>query len=123
MNVGGMLFHTLFNVLFRTRLTDPTTMYKVFRTDCLEGLSLNCERFDFDFELLGKLVRRGFRPLEVPVSYQSRDFSEGKKIRIVRDPLTWVGAILACRFTPLLRADERPVRAKSPPPAHRHGTS
>ncbi len=123
MNLGGILFHALFNLLFRTRLTDPTTMYKVFRADCLDGLSFSRERFDFDFELLGKLVRRGFRPLEVPVSYQSRDFSEGKKIRILRDPLTWLSAILACRFTPLRRPDDQPVRAKSPPPAHRHGTS
>lgn len=65
MNVGGMLFHALFNVLFGTRLTDPTTMYKVFRADCLNELTLTCDRFDFDFELLGKLIRSGFRPLEV----------------------------------------------------------
>jgi glycosyltransferase involved in cell wall biosynthesis len=122
MNIGGMLFHTLFNVLFGTRLTDPTTMYKVFRADCLDGLTLSCDRFDFDFELLGKLLRSGFRPLEIPVSYQSRGFDEGKKIRILRDPLTWVAAIFACRFAIMPAARTAP-RAKSPRPAHRHGTS
>lgn len=98
MNAGGVLFRGLFNLLFSVRLTDPTTMYKVFRADCLEGLSFNCDRFDFDFELLGKLIRAGYAPLEVPVSYRSRGFEEGKKIRILRDPVTWVVAILRCRF-------------------------
>jgi len=73
----------------------------VFRSDCLDGLNFTANRFDFDFELLGKLIRRGFRPVEVAVSYQSRGFDEGKKIRVFRDPLTWVFAILKCRFTAL----------------------
>lgn len=98
MNFGGMVFHGLFNALFASRLTDPTTMYKVFRTQCLRGLSFSCDRFDFDFELLGKLIRAGFMPLEVPVSYKSRGFDDGKKIRIFRDPLNWIFAIIKCRF-------------------------
>jgi glycosyltransferase involved in cell wall biosynthesis len=99
MNLGDLLFRALFNALFSSRLTDPTSMYKVFRSECLDGLSFTCNRFDFDFELLGKLIRAGFSPLEVPVSYRSRGFDEGKKIRIFRDPITWVFAILKCRFT------------------------
>ena len=101
MNLGGLAFHAFFNMLFGTRLTDPTTMYKVFRASCLTGLSFECNRFDFDFELLGKLVRAGFVPWEVPVSYTSRGFEEGKKIRVLRDPLTWVSAIVRCRFSTL----------------------
>src|SRR5579863_3243290 len=97
MNVGGLLFRALFNALFSTRLTDPTSMYKVFRADCLAGLSFTCNRFDFDYELLARLIRAGFRPLEVPVSYESRGFDQGKKIRIFRDPPTWVLAMLKCR--------------------------
>ena len=101
MNLGGLLFHALFNVVFSSRLSDPTSMYKVFRADCLDGLSFSCNRFDFDFELLGKLMRAGFEPLEVPVTYRSRGFNEGKKIRILRDPFTWIAAILKCRFARL----------------------
>jgi glycosyltransferase involved in cell wall biosynthesis len=122
MNAGGMLFHGLFNLLFGTHLTDPTTMYKVFRADCLNGLIFTCDRFDFDFELTGKLIRAGFMPLEVPVSYNSRGFDAGKKIRIVRDPITWIAAILACRFACMPSAASR-ATAKSRPPVHRHGTS
>jgi glycosyltransferase involved in cell wall biosynthesis len=109
MNLGGILFHGFFNALYSTRLTDPTSMYKVFRADCLDGLNFTCDRFDFDFELLGKLIRAGFTPLEVPVSYKSRGFDEGKKIRICRDPGTWVLAIVKCRFTPVTAAKQRPA--------------
>jgi glycosyltransferase involved in cell wall biosynthesis len=101
MNLGGVLFHAFFNVVFSTHITDPTSMYKVFRADCLAGLSFSCNRFDFDFELLGKLLRAGFTPFEVPVNYKSRGFDEGKKIRMLRDPLTWVAAILKTRFCSL----------------------
>ena len=131
MNVGGRLFHGFFNLMFASRLTDPTTMYKVLRADCLEGLSLTCDRFDFDFELLGKLLRSGFVPLEVPVSYKSRGFEAGKKIRFWRDPMTWLVAIIATRIGSMpvaKRIGSIPpakscTKAKSRQPAHRHGTS
>jgi glycosyltransferase involved in cell wall biosynthesis len=120
MNLGGMLFHGLFNALYSTRLTDPTSMYKVFRADCLNGLSFTCDRFDFDFELLGKLIRAGYTPLEVPVSYKSRGFDEGKKIRIFMDPCTWVVAIVKSRFTPMAKTKElRASAAYSEKPATR----
>ncbi len=115
MNVGGMLFHTLFNIVFASRLTDPTSMYKVFRADCLQGLQLTCNRFDFDYELLGKLMRAGFPPLEVPVSYRSRGFDAGKKIRVLRDPPGWVWAIFKARFAR--------IKAQTPRAAHRRETS
>ncbi|HEY6824089.1 MAG TPA: glycosyltransferase family 2 protein, partial [Steroidobacteraceae bacterium] len=107
MNAGGVVFRVLFNLLFSVRLTDPTTMYKVFRASCLEGISFTCNGFDFDFELLGKLIRAGYVPLEVPISYKSRGFDEGKKIRILRDPVAWLLAILRCRFSSTGRARRR----------------
>ena len=110
MNFGGILFHAFFNLVFSTRLTDPTSMFKVFRSECLNGLNFTSDRFDFDFELLGKLIRAGFRPLEVPVSYKSRGFDEGKKIRIFRDPPTWVLAILKSRFATLGAAKRRSLQ-------------
>jgi hypothetical protein len=98
MNLFGLFLHTLFNTLYGTRLTDPTTMYKVFRADCIRGMHFTCNRFDFDWELMGNLVQAGFVPLEVPVSYEARGFGDGKKIRPFRDPPTWIAAILKNRF-------------------------
>ena len=97
-NLGHWLFTTLINVLFFQRLRDPFTMFKVFRRDCLYALEFECNRFDFDFELLIKLIRKGFHPIELPVNYRSRSFKEGKKVRMFRDPLTWLGAIAWLRF-------------------------
>jgi glycosyltransferase involved in cell wall biosynthesis len=101
LNLGGVFFHGIFNLLYGQSLTDPTTMYKVFRRRCVEKLHFEAERFDFDFELVAKLIRAGFIPFEVPVSYNSRGFEEGKKIRVFRDPFTWLRAIIKFRFSPL----------------------
>ena len=97
MNSGHIFLTELFNLLYRQKLEDPWTMYKVFRRDCLHRVLLECNRFDFDVELVAKLVRRGFSPLEIPVHYHSRSFAEGKKIRVFRDPLTWIWACLKYR--------------------------
>ena len=101
MNLGHVLFTALFNVTYGTRLRDPFTMFKVFRRDCLYGLTFEANRFDFDWELVGKLVRAGYRPLEIPVNYRSRSFTEGKKVSLFRDPLTWIRACFKYRFEPL----------------------
>ncbi len=113
MNLGGIFFHGFFNLMFRQHLTDPTTMYKVFRRSSLQDFDLVCNRFDFDFELLGKLIRAGCSPLEVPISYVSRDFSEGKKVNVWRDPWTWVIAIVRARFSPM-RAPRARTQAREP---------
>jgi glycosyltransferase involved in cell wall biosynthesis/SAM-dependent methyltransferase len=96
-NVGHWFFTTLVNVLFWQRLRDPFTMYKVFRRDCLYGLEFKCNRFDFDYELLVKLVRKGYRPTELPVNYRSRSYTEGKKVRMIRDPISWLIALARLR--------------------------
>ena len=101
LNLAHWTFALMINASLGIWLTDPFTMYKVFRRDCIAGLRLECNRFDFDWELLIKLVRRGYVPVEIPVSYHSRSFSEGKKVSMFRDPLTWMVALAKYRFQPL----------------------
>ncbi len=98
MNVGSFIFRAMFNLVYRQRLRDPFTMAKVFRRDCVAGMKLECNRFDFDWELLAKLLRAGCTPVEVPIYYRSRSFEEGKKILIFRDSLTWIVACFRYRF-------------------------
>ena len=105
-NLGHVIFLTLFNVIYRQRLRDPFSMFKVFRRDCLYGLTFECNRFDFDFEIVIKLLRKGYRPLELPVNYRARSPSEGKKVSMLRDPWTWLRALLRFRWGPL-RAPSR----------------
>ena len=98
LNFGHWCFTLLINVLYGLRLKDPFTMYKVFRADCLDGINFECNRFDFDCELLIKLVKNGYRPIEIPVNYRSRSFKEGKKVQAFRDPWTWLWAIVKFRL-------------------------
>jgi glycosyltransferase involved in cell wall biosynthesis len=98
MNFGHLFFTWLFNVVYGQRLRDPFTMYKVFRRECLSGLTFESNRFDFDWELVGKLVLAGYVPLEIPVNYTSRSFKEGKKVSLWRDPFTYVRACFKYRI-------------------------
>jgi hypothetical protein len=103
LNLGHWFFTFLINTMFGQRLRDPFTMFKVFRRECLHGLRFECDRFDFDFELLIKLLRKGYRPIEIPVNYVSRAFTEGKKVSMVHDPPTWLRALVKYRFSRLDR--------------------
>lgn len=98
LNAAHWAFTALFDLTYGVKIRDPFTMFKVFRTECIEGLTFVSDRFDFDWELMGKLVRRGYRPVEVPITYKARGFHEGKKVRLFADPPTWLKACWRFRF-------------------------
>lgn len=98
MNLAHKFFTGLINVTFFVKLTDPFTMYKIFRSEVFSGVKLVSNRFDFDWELVCKSIRLGCVPTEIPVFYKSRSFSEGKKVRFLKDPMTWVVALVKFRF-------------------------
>jgi glycosyltransferase involved in cell wall biosynthesis len=95
--LGNAALTTLTNVLFRGRLTDMETAYKVFRRQVLDGIRLRCVGFDFEPELTAKLLRNGHRIMEVPIGYHPRRVDEGKKIRWT-DGVDAVFTLLKCRF-------------------------
>ena len=68
------------NVLANVHLTDMETCYKMIRASIFRELALECNRFGIEPELTAKLARRRCRIYEVPISYQARRVSEGKKI-------------------------------------------
>lgn len=98
LNFGHLFFTWLINILYGKRMSDPFTMYKLFWRDCLDELEFECNRFDLDHELVIKLIRKGYDPLEIPVNYKSRSFKEGKKVRMFRDPLRWLWVDIKYRF-------------------------
>jgi hypothetical protein len=89
LNVAQVGFAMTFNLLYQQRTSDVNTMFKVFRRSCLDTVQLASDGFELDIELVCKLVLAGYAPLEVPVNYVARDFSQGKKIRFWRD--AWPG--------------------------------
>jgi hypothetical protein len=98
LNLGQYVFAATFNALYQKRITDVNTMFKVFRSECLQGLDLESDGFDLDIELACKLVMNGNAPLEVPVNYVARGFEEGKKISFTRDAVPSYAALWRYRF-------------------------
>jgi glycosyltransferase involved in cell wall biosynthesis len=80
--VANKLLTLATNILFNTILTDMETGYKVFRREVIEGLQLRANRFDFEPEFTAKILKRHYRIFEVPISFNPRDYSEGKKIKM-----------------------------------------
>jgi glycosyltransferase involved in cell wall biosynthesis len=77
--LGNKFLTLLTNVLFNTILSDMETCYKVFRADVIKGVPLRSRGFDFEPEITAKVLKRGHRIFEVPVSYYGREYHEGKK--------------------------------------------
>lgn len=87
----------LTNVLFGARLTDMETCYKMVKTDVIRSLDIRAHRFEFEPEVTAKLLRKGYKIHEVPISYRGRGYDEGKKIGW-RDGVEAVCAIFKFRF-------------------------
>src|SRR6266545_200720 len=85
--LGNRGLTLLFNLIFRQRLTDMETCYKLFRTSLLRRLGIDNDRFEIDPELTAKVIRAGYTIYELPVSYSGRPYVAGKKIK-PRDALT-----------------------------------
>jgi glycosyltransferase involved in cell wall biosynthesis len=79
--LGGVLVTWVANVLYRLRLTDEPTCYKLVARDLLLRMELASERFEFCPEVTAKAARLGERIVEVPILYRPRHLAEGKKIR------------------------------------------
>ncbi|MBD3235723.1 MAG: glycosyltransferase [Candidatus Eisenbacteria bacterium] len=90
---GNRLLTALSNLFTGQRLTDMETCYKAVRMDLLRRIELDSDGFDIEPELTAKISRLGVEIREVPISYDSRGYGEGKKIGW-RDGLRTVRAIL-----------------------------
>jgi glycosyltransferase involved in cell wall biosynthesis len=98
--VGGSLLTMACNLLYRTKLTDQPTCYKLVRTDILKTFALRENDFRFEPEITALLARTGVPIAEYPISYTPRSWNEGKKIGW-RDWFLWMWAFLKYRVLPL----------------------
>ncbi len=95
--VANHFLSLLMDMLYDTTLSDMETCYKLIPTDLLRSLNLRANRFDFEPEVTSKILKRGIRIYEVPISYAGREYSEGKKINWT-DGLHALWTILKFRF-------------------------
>lgn len=85
------------NLLYNSILSDMETGYKAFRASAVRSMPLRANRFDFEPEITAKLLKRGARLFEVPISFNPREYSQGKKIGM-RDAFAAVWTLLKYRF-------------------------
>jgi glycosyltransferase involved in cell wall biosynthesis len=96
--LGNRFLTLVTNILYRSTLSDMETCYKLFDRRVLAGITIRSKRFDFEPEITAKVLRRGYRIYEVPISYAGREISEGKKISW-RDGVGAIVALVRYRFT------------------------
>jgi glycosyltransferase involved in cell wall biosynthesis len=96
--VGNRLLSLVTNVLYNSTLSDMETCYKLFDRKVLAGITVRSDRFEFEPEITAKILRRGHRIYEVPISYSGREFHEGKKITW-RDGFGALTTLVKYRFT------------------------
>lgn len=96
--LGNQFLTFLTNVLYRASITDMETCYKLFKTDTIRSINIECNRFNFEPEITAKILRRKLKIVEIPISYSGRRFSEGKKITW-RDGFAAIWALVKYRFT------------------------
>ena len=95
--VANKLLTLMTNILYNSILSDMETGYKLFRREVLQEIPLRSRRFDFEPEITAKLLKRKVRLFEVPITFNPREYYEGKKIGL-KDAFQAVWALLKYRL-------------------------
>jgi glycosyltransferase involved in cell wall biosynthesis len=95
--VANKILTLMTNILYNNILTDMETGYKVFRREVVENLPLKSKGFNFEPEFTAKLLKRKVRIYEVPISFNPREYHEGKKIGI-KDAFEAAWTLIKYRF-------------------------
>lgn len=95
--VANKLLTLFTNILYDTILTDMETGYKVFKKQVVEDMPLHAKRFEFEPEFTAKILKRKYRIFEVPITFNPRDYEEGKKIGL-SDAFEAIWALVKYRF-------------------------
>lgn len=89
--IGNKILTFITKILYFRNISDMETCYKVFKKEILNNITLKAKRFDFEPEITAKIIKKGYKIYEVPITYESRLFDQGKKI-------TWRDGIKALYY-------------------------
>ncbi|MBI5699417.1 glycosyltransferase family 2 protein [Candidatus Saganbacteria bacterium] len=95
--LGNKMLTWITDLLYESALTDMETCYKLIPAPLIKSIPLRANRFDFEPEITAKILKRGIKIKEIPISYHGREFSEGKKISW-KDGFAAIWALLKYRF-------------------------
>jgi glycosyltransferase involved in cell wall biosynthesis len=95
--IANKMLTLMTNILYNSILSDMETGYKLFRREIITSIPLKAKRFNFEPEITAKLLKRKVRIYEVPITFNPREYSEGKKIGL-KDAFEAVWTLLKYRF-------------------------
>lgn len=95
--VANKILTLVTNILYNNILTDMETGYKLFRRQVVQNMTLHARGFEFEPEFTAKILKSKVRVYEVPISFNPRDYSEGKKIKM-RDAFIAMWTLVKYRF-------------------------
>ena len=95
--IGNTVLSMLTRLLYGAYMTDMETCYKAFRADVIKNIEIESDRFDFEPEITAKVLKKGVRYMEFPISYNARTAEQGKKITW-KDGLQAVWTLFKYRF-------------------------
>jgi glycosyltransferase involved in cell wall biosynthesis len=96
--MGNKAITTVANMLFNSYISDLETCFKLVPLELYRSLHVRSAGFGMEAEIAGKLLHRGIRPYEVPISYRARSRDEGKKITW-KDGVQALGILARVRLT------------------------
>jgi len=96
--IGNRFLSLITALLYFRRITDMETCYKMMTKDVINSLKLKARRFDFEPEITAKIIKKGYKIIELPIVYNCRSFQEGKKITW-KDGIKALYYLLKYRFT------------------------
>jgi len=96
--IANKMLTFITNILYNTILTDMETGYKVFRRKVISGMVIHANSFNFEPEFTAKILKRNYRIFEVPITFNPRDYSQGKKIKL-HDAFEAIWALVRYKFT------------------------
>jgi len=95
--VANKILTLVTNILYNNILTDMETGYKLFKREVVQNLTLHAHGFEFEPEFTAKILKRKVRIFEVPITFNPRDYSEGKKIKM-KDAFIAMWTLFKYRF-------------------------
>ena len=96
--LGNRFLSLLTSILYGQWITDMETCYKLFPRKALIGIKLNSRGFDFEPEITAKLMKKGYKILEIPITTTPRGYEEGKKLNTIRDGTIALYTLIKYRF-------------------------
>jgi glycosyltransferase involved in cell wall biosynthesis len=95
--VANKILTLVTNILYNNILTDMETGYKLFRRQVVKNMTLHAHGFEFEPEFTAKILKSKVRIYEVPITFNPRDYADGKKIKM-RDAFIAMWTLIKYRF-------------------------